>query len=148
MKKTRPGVTLGVLLSVTLCCVSCSSPSLNPVQGKVLYKGQPLKGAVVTFHPKAIDAKDVTTVRPVGLTNDEGVFELSTGQQKGALAGEYVVTLICAEEVAPKGKRIISTEGLPDTQDRFKGAYANPATSGLKAVIKSGPNQLDPFELK
>jgi hypothetical protein len=148
MKKLSPVITLGVLLGAAVLCSSCSGPALNTVQGKVLYKGQPLKGAVVTFHPKGADAKDVTTVRPVGQTNEEGVFELSTGPKKGVPAGEYVVTLICAEEVAPKGKRVISTDGLPETQDRFKGAYANAATSGLKAEVKPGPNQLEPFDLK
>jgi hypothetical protein len=135
---------LAVLL--TPCCLACSGGGgLNPVQGKVLYKNQPLKGAVVTFHPKG--ANEVTALRPIGLTQEDGSFTLTTGPKEGAPAGDYVVTLICPEEVAPKGKKVISTEG-PDSRDRFQGAYANPATSALKVAIRKGANQLEPFHLK
>jgi hypothetical protein len=129
-----------------LACLACSGgEKLNPVTGTVLHKQQPLKGAVVTFHPKG--GSDITTVRPVGLTREDGTFTLSTGQKDGALAGEYVVTIICPEEVTPKGKRGFTTEA-PDSQDRFHGAYANQATSTIKVEIKPGANQLEPFHLK
>jgi hypothetical protein len=126
-------------------CLACSGGGarLNPVHGKVLYKNQPLKGALVTFHPKG--ANDVTTVRPVGLTGEDGTFTVTTGQKEGAPAGEYVVTLICSEEVAPKGGRM-STKG-PETQDRFHGTYANRETSKFKVDVKAGVNQLEPFDL-
>jgi hypothetical protein len=118
---------------------------LNPVQGTVLYKNQPLKGALVTFHPKGVN--EITAVRPVGLTDEDGTFRLTTGQKEGAPAGEYVVTVICSEEIAPRDKKVIST-APPETRDRFQGAYANAATSKLKAEIKNGANQLQPFDLK
>src|SRR5262249_11617132 len=126
---------------------SCSrGPALNPVQGKVIYKDQPLKGAVVTFHPKEGDKYH--TVRPVGLTNEDGTFTLKTGEKDGAPAGEYVVTFICSELTdAPAGTKIITT-GAPETRDRLEGAYANAATSNLKITIRSGNNQLEPFQLK
>jgi hypothetical protein len=134
-----------LILLPALCCLSCSGgDALNPVQGTVLYKNQPLKGALVTFHLKG--ANEITTIRPVGLTKEDGTFTLTTGQKEGAAAGEYVVTLICSEEVL-RGKRAISTEA-PDTQDRFRGAYANVATSTVQVEIKKGPNQLAPFHLK
>jgi hypothetical protein len=127
-----------------LCCFACSGGKTpNPVQGKVLYKDQPAKGVVVTFHPKGADP--VTARRPIGLTKEDGTFTLTTDQKEGAPAGEYVVTIIWPEEVAPKSK--FSTEG-PDTRDRLKGAYADPASSTLKIEIKKGPNQLEPFRLK
>jgi hypothetical protein len=126
-----------------LCCLSCSrGPELNPVQGKVLYKNQPLGGVVVTFHPKG--ANDVTTIRPIGRTSDDGTFTLMTGQKEGASAGEYTVTLICPEELPKKG---IST-APPESQDKFKGAYADPGKSTLKVEIKKGPNTLEPFSLQ
>jgi hypothetical protein len=127
-----------------LCCLACSGPKLNPVQGKVLYRNRPLKGAVVTFHPKG--ANDVTAVRPVGLTGEDGTFTLTTGTKKGAPAGEYVVTILCSEEVRPKDKTI-STEP-PDTRDMLGGAYANRDRSKITVTVKDGDNQLDPFDLK
>jgi hypothetical protein len=130
-----------------VCCASCSgSAGLNPVKGKVLYKDQPLKGAVVTFHPKGVT--DLHTVRPVGLTDEDGVFTLTTGQDEGAAAGEYVVTFICSEELSPKlGKGEIST-APPQTRDRFQGAYSNAEKSTFRVEIKKGSNQLEPFNLK
>ena len=133
-------------LLVGLGCLSCSgNAGPNPVQGKVLYKDQPLKGVLVTFHPKA--GADLTTHLPVGLTKDDGTFTLTTGQNEGAPAGEYVVTFLCSEEVETKGKKALST-APPETQDRFQGAYANRATSTFLVEIKKGANQLEPFRLK
>src|SRR5437660_12226619 len=102
-----------------LCCLSCSGGSerLNPVQGKMLYKNQPMSGALVTFHPKGTD--DVNTIRPTGLVKEDGTFTLTTGPKDGAPAGEYVVTVIWSE-VSSKSKKGFSTE-MPATQDRLKG---------------------------
>jgi len=113
------------------------------VQGKVLYKNQPAKGAVVTFHPKGADP--VKAIRPVGQAKEDGTFTLTTGQTEGAPPGEYTVTFIWPEEVPPKSK--FTTE-LPDTRDKLQGAYADPASSKFKVEIKSGVNQLEPFNLK
>jgi hypothetical protein len=109
-----------------------------------MYKNQPLKGAVVTFHLKGAD--EVTTVRPVGLTGEDGTFTLTTGAREGAPAGSYTVTLICPEEAPGKGKKGISMEP-PEVRDRFQGAFSNLATSTLKAEVKPGNNQLEPFQL-
>jgi hypothetical protein len=130
-----------------VCCLSCSSSeSLNPVQGKVLYKDEPLKGVLITFHPKA--GADMNTVLPLGLTGEDGSFTVSTGETEGAPVGEYIITFICSEEVPPpKGQRMSLTMG-PVFEDRFRGAYAEKSGSKLQIEIKSGPNQLEPFRLK
>jgi hypothetical protein len=129
------------------CCLSCSGGSgLNPVQGTVLYKDQPLKGAVVTFHPKGAD--DITAIRPVGLTKEDGTFTVTTGQNEGAPAGEYIVTFICSEVVGIKGDKQAFSTAPPETQDMFQGAFADRQTSSFKVEIKKGPNQLEPFQLK
>jgi hypothetical protein len=136
-----------LILAAALACVSCSGggATLYPVKGKVLYKNQPLAGAQVTFHPKGADLK---TVNPTGLTKEDGTFTVMTGPSEGAPAGEYTVTLICSEQVAPQGnKKVISTE-MPETKDRLGGAYANRNTSTIKVEIKPGPNELQPFDLK
>src|SRR5262249_26483480 len=143
----RHSLVLAVAAGSALACLSCSGsgPVLNPVQGKVLYKDQPLRGVLVTFHPTG--PTDVHTLRPTGLTREDGTFSLTTGQSEGAPAGTYVITFLCPEEVGPKGKKALST-APPDTQDRFQGAYANHATSPFTAEVKKGPNQLEPFRLK
>jgi hypothetical protein len=130
-----------------LCCLSCSAgASLHPVRGKVLLKGEPVEGAVVTFHPKGADLR---TVLPVGQTDAEGTFTLSTGQSPGAPAGEYVVTLICPQMVDAKGKKQVGMSGQRlTTVDAFKGAYAREESSTIKVEVKSGANELEPFNLK
>jgi hypothetical protein len=134
------------MLVAALACASCSKDGgLNPVQGTVLYKGQPLEGAVLTFHPKG-GGKSITANLPVGRTGADGTFTLKTGDKDGAPAGEYAVTLVCPEEVKlPKGK--IST-APPESKDRFQMAYANRDNPPLRAEIKAGVNQLEPFQLK
>jgi hypothetical protein len=133
------------VLLAALCCLSCSrGAKLNEVRGKVLYKDQPLAGALVTFHPK--EGNEVTAVRPTGFTAEDGTFTLTSGQKSGAAAGEYVVTIICSE--LPKdAKKGMSTIGI-DSQDRLQGAYANRAASKITVEIKEGPNELAPFDLK
>ncbi len=125
-----------------LGCLGCSGGGLNPVKGQLLIKGQPVKGAVVTFHPK--EGSTVKTIPSVGTTDADGNFTMMTGTKEGAPAGEYLVTVYWPEEAPKKG---MSTE-MPETRDKLKGAYSNPASSGLKASVKSGPNQLDPIQLK
>jgi 5-hydroxyisourate hydrolase-like protein (transthyretin family) len=132
-----------------LGCLSCSGGvALNPVHGQVLYKNQPIEGVVVTFHPKRTD---MHTLLPVGQTQEDGTFTMTTGKNAGALAGEYIVTFTCPQEAEEKGQK-----GKPkkmvmqrfNLEDRFKGAYGNEAKSTFKVEIKKGKNQLEPFSLK
>ena len=124
---------------------SCAG-GLNHVEGKVLYKGGPARGAIITFHPKAEDT--LTTPRPSGVVRDDGTFTLSTRHPNdGAAAGEYLVTIVWPEDPRP-ARPTFSTAPPPDPPDRLKGRYADRTRSGLTAVVKSGSNQLPPFEVK
>ena len=69
-----------------------------------------------------------------------------TGDKSGAPAGEYVVTIICSEVIKPKDGKI--STAAPETEDRLKGGYGNKDNSKITVQIKSGPNQLEPFDLK
>lgn len=142
--QSRRAFALALWAALGLPGVSCSSkPSLHPVQGRVTYRGQPLAGAVVSFHPEG--QSDLTVEPAVGLTKEDGAFTLTTGQDTGAAAGSYIVTIICSEVVKPTGG--IST-APPDSRDRLNGVYANVGTSQIKIEIKPGPNDLAPFALK
>src|SRR5579872_832601 len=109
----------GVLFVAVLLCPSCSG-GLNKVRGKVLYQGKPIKGAVVALHPKGSDSD--SPLNPTGITDDVGVFTLSTQKDSGAPAGEYVVTIVWLAEPAPPTKPIKkpmgTQEGLPEKVDR------------------------------
>ncbi len=137
---------IGSLLALTsMINLSCSPPkALNPVRGKVVHKGQPLAGALVTFHSKG--KVDVNTIPSTGFTEADGTFALTTGTKGGAPTGEYLVTIICSETV-PAKKGVIST-GPPETQDRLNSAYSDKDASKIVVTVKPGENQLEPFDLK
>ena len=136
-----------MLMLSALCCFSCSSgPKLNPVEGKVIYKGQPLQGATVVFHLEGADP--VRTPPAFGQTREDGTFSLTTGQTEGAAAGVYAVTITQPEMLAPKGKKGAISMAPPENRDALKGAFASSAKSKIKVEIKNGPNQLEPFDLK
>ena len=128
---------------ILLLLAGCGGGGLNPVQGKVMSRNEPIEGALVTFHP--VGADPITAVRPVGLTRKDGTFTLTTGPQEGAPAGEYVVTVIWPTTAPKKDNAIAAAE--PDSRDRFDGAYADPKKSKMQVEIKKGTNQLEPFHL-
>lgn len=152
MKKLiRPALAWPCLIALlSLISSSCGGGrgSLNEVRGKVLHKNQPLSGALVTLHPKG-DKKDFRAVPSVGMTKEDGTFTLTTGKKDGAPAGEYTVTIICSREVGGQDKKQkdFSTGGV-ETEDILKGAYADRDSSKISVTIKSGANQLEPFDLK
>jgi hypothetical protein len=145
----RPALAWSCLLALlSLTGLSCGGGkgSLNEVRGKVLHKNQPLGGAMVTLHPKG-DKKDIKAVPSVGVTKEDGTFTLTTGKKDGAPAGDYIVTIICSKEVGGGDKKILSTGGA-ETEDMLKGAYADRDSSKISVTIKSGKNELEPFDLK
>jgi hypothetical protein len=143
----RKRVFIGGLPAVLLAlCLGCSGQGLNSATGKVTYKGAPIKGAMVFFHPK--DA-NINSQRPSGITDESAVYTLTTGKKEGAPAGEYVVTVIWPEETPakPKGKSLSTDTGMGDLIDRLKGRYSDSTTSRITAVIKSGSNTVPTIDL-
>jgi hypothetical protein len=139
---------LWLLLAGAFCCCSCAGggPTLYPVEGKILLKGQPLAGATVTFWPKQGDQAKMTP--STGSTDEEGNFKLETGTRTGAPAGDYAVTVIQSRQLPVKGGKGGMTMEPPDTEDALHGAYANRTKSQLTATVKTESNQLPPFDLK
>lgn len=91
MHRRIPSAARWLPVAAALLGASCAA-RLNQVEGKVLYNGQPAKGAVVVFHPQGKD--DLTTRHPAGVTGDDGTFSLSTQQPgDGAAPGDYDVTI-------------------------------------------------------
>lgn len=123
--------------------VGCSQKAtLNPVHGKVTLGGQPLAGALVSFHPDDPKANPAT-----GFTKEDGAFSVMTGDIEGANPGTYKITIMCQVPLKKKSQGM-EFGGTPETEDRLKGAYANRDSSQFKVTIKEGPNQLEPFDLK
>ena len=136
----------GWLAIVLLLPASCSKPPLPgpqpyPVQGKVLYRGQPAKGCRVTFYPLYEQGK--LKFAPSAVTDEKGEFRLrSYHPDDGAPAGQYVVTFQWPQR--------ISSGDEPDPEpevDRFQGLYSDPKQSAFKVTVHKGENSLEPFVL-
>jgi hypothetical protein len=135
-----------VWLALSLAVLAgCSGGPKNgyPVRGKVTHNGTAAAGALVVFHPRGATGPDV--VRPSAVTAEDGTFSLSIPGGTGAPAGEYDVTVVCEKPAAAKGDKAGEREVSDDV---FRGRFANPAGSGLRATVKAGDNDLPPFDLR
>jgi hypothetical protein len=126
---------------VLLALPSCANgrKPVYPVTGQVFCDKKPAAGATVVFHP--VGAKAEEALRPAGQVDADGVFRLTTyNQNDGAPDGEYLITV----EWRPKKK----TPFEADPPDRLQGRYSNPQTSGLRARVERGNNEVQAFHLK
>jgi hypothetical protein len=131
---------VAIWLVSSLMFFGCARPgdglTKYPVSGKVLVNGKPEAGIVVRFEHKDTKLKGQNARHPVGITQADGMFQLSTnGEYDGAVAGVYAVTFIWPEsKSSPAG-------------DHFQGKFRNSETSKFTATVEPGPNLLPVFEL-
>ncbi len=120
---------------------------LQPVKGTVLYKGEPAKGATVTFVKK--DGDPMRDPTPTGMTGADGSFTLTCPNKgEGAPVGEYKVLVIWRiEPTDAQGNRTRSEKREPAPPDKLNGRYTNAEKPLLNATVVSGRNTLPAFEL-
>jgi hypothetical protein len=132
--------------ALALAAASCSSDdSLHPVSGKVLVGGQPAAGALLVFHREGATIHNIPSTATV---EPDGSFVVSTGDKKGAPAGKYAVTVVWPEPKKLSQQEIMMGANPNDGPDRLKGAYDSPKKTSVRVEIKSGANELAPFDLK
>jgi hypothetical protein len=130
-----------------------AAPEVVPVEGTVMYNGQPVAGATVIFYNEK--APRVAS----GVTDGEGKFRLSMLEANdGAMPGDNIITVTKIEPGAaattaapppddPAAMAQMYQEHMqgPAAQgpkDLLPAKYANQATSGLKeTVTKDGENK-------
>ena len=127
----------GLVLFTTGCGQSDQLP-VHPARGQVLLEGKPIPHAIVVFHP--VKAPEKSQPQPRALVQDDGTFVLETyGTKDGAPEGEYAVTI----EWWLSEKR--SDDAPPS--NRLPARYARAETSGLRARIEAGENQIPTIRL-
>jgi hypothetical protein len=105
----------------------------HPVRGKVYFEGAPAPQAYVVFSSPA--TRERPAVRADALVEADGSFTPSTYTAfDGLPAGTYGVTVVWR-------KPFTTAAGTPGP-NLLPGRYARPETSGLKATIKPGPNEV------
>ncbi|WP_422925022.1 hypothetical protein [Singulisphaera sp. PoT] len=118
-----------------------------PVSGQIQYQGKPLSGAVVTFHPEDESKVAKDTPRPMGRTDEQGKFELTTyGLSDGAPAGSYLVAISTLPP--PRTETGLFASKSPLAVDTLKGRFLDHKKAGLKAEVKEVTNQIPAFDLK
>lgn len=134
----------GVALAAAFLAAGCGDRRYDPVplyrvRGTLLFNGAPLPGAVVRLHPED-PALAAAALVPTGRVGEDGSFVLTTYEnQDGVPAGEFVVTVVLPE---PRGQ---GPPGPPS--DQFRGRYADPRKSKLRATVRPGELALAPFSL-
>lgn len=157
-----------VLVSWTLLGAGCGRGpkefrfAVHPASGTVTFKGKPLGGAIVRFHPG--DPSKVTVPEgeegpPVLLTtetNPDGTFSMSTYlADDGIPAGDYTVTVAVGLGGGGGDEEEVSVEdgdgpAVPAPAPKRSGPdkrYRDAATSPLKASVKADQANTFTFEL-
>jgi hypothetical protein len=100
---------------------------LYPVRGKVLFEGQPARGATLVLHP--LGNSGANAIMPRAFVDRDGGFEVFTyAAGDGAPAGEYAVTVL---------GRIGPGPGAPGRRAQAGAKQGRGFPAGL--VMKRGP---------
>jgi hypothetical protein len=111
-----------------------------PASGVVLYRGQPLSGAVVTLIPE--DAEFPSSVRPTAITDEDGAFYVGTySAADGAPAGDYKVLVLHYPVEGPPENPHAGANDLP-----LK--YAKAETTDLLVSIAEEETEIPPLVLE
>lgn len=104
---SRRAFLLALVAGAALLLPGCGGPKMAPVEGRVMWKGKPIKEASVTFNPVPKDDKDREPGKPAtGFTDEDGRFVLSTYRPRdGALVGPHDVVIALDETNPAKAKR-------------------------------------------
>lgn len=125
---------------------------LTPVSGTVTLDGKALADADVGFAFQGAPPADF--YGSAGRTDSQGRFELQTGEQKGAVVGNYKVTV--SRLVAADGATLKPEEGMDMVQLQRAGnvkqtvpaKYTDDATTELKTTVEKGKAEGYDFDLK
>ena len=137
-------IHLFAILLTSLFLIGCGEqgPNTHHVEGVVTLNGEPLDGAMLSFHPVT---GGENTRSAAGRTNESGGYTLTadTGLQgRGAFAGEYIVTVRKVEHTP-----VLGGDPRDTTQTLITPrAYSEPNSTPLRATVNPGRNEIN-FEV-
>lgn len=132
---------------ISIGCGRSDRPETAYTEGTVMYNGNPVDKAVVSFMP--VDAK---VGRPATATTDaNGKFVLTTFENgDGAIAGDYQVSVVkpaemeltAEEEASPTLAMMRQQGGKVEKKKKspIPEKYAVPNASGLQYTVQAGEN--------
>lgn len=124
-----------VTAAAFLLLAGCRPSEFQYVEGVITLDGVPVEAATVTFRPR-----EQRGMMAAGVTDSSGRYRLNPLRGKdgaGALVGEYDVAVFKAREPGGEGTFLVREGGIEYVTPP---GYADTATSGLTATIKSGRN--------
>jgi hypothetical protein len=132
---------LAVVL-LTTAVTGCAKPlapqdavPVYPVSGTLKWNGQPMSGAVITFHR----ATTAPTAR--GVADETGKYVLTTYvTADGAGTGDFVVTIHWPDGTV---QSLTDDPDPPLPPDKLEGAYINAQASTLRATVGAEPKVID-----
>ena len=133
------GLVMAFVVGLPVAGCFRGGPRLAKVTGTVIYEGERLSGATVTFLPDA--SKGTKGRMAIGATGTDGRFSLgSFAANDGALIGFHGVTITAVDSVPEE--QAPQPDGLPGPtpplRSRIPARYNDPATSGFSAEVKAG----------
>lgn len=131
-------------LLLALLVLGCGSASerqpVFPVAGRLTFQGQPMAGAMLTFHP--LGDTGPRALRAQATADGEGKYRMTTYTTgDGVPPGEYAVTLYWPGKRTAKPRPGEEEDDMPP--DRLQRAYTTPATTKLRATVREQVNALD-----
>lgn len=141
----RLRLRLSLLLTVALGVVGCGSPSgltLGRVEGKITYKGEPLKRGTVIFMPD--ESKGGTGPAAMGTIGTDGSYVMTTEQTgDGATVGLHKVGIVAPGDSPISDPEETATKET-DKAKAFMAAKAAQASPKTRASSKKkGPTYRD-----
>jgi hypothetical protein len=134
--RLKPTIRSWLLILLLPAIVGCGS-GLASVSGTVTLDGQPIAGGAEVRGTVTFTRPDGSGVPAVGVLDENGRYELSTGGQKGVPPGSYQVAIVATRIIIPEPGATPS--GRPITPRQ----YASAKTSGLTAEVTTGDNTHD-----
>lgn len=139
-RSSNPLSLLVICAAALVGCSSSDGPVVAPVTGQISLNGSPFANAGISFRPDASKGNKAE-YNPSATSNEDGEYELVTGDKKGAPVGWYKVVVI-----APTPP-IVGGEAPKVGPPPFDPKYSDVGTTPLSVEVKD-QSPPEPYDLE